>query len=501
MKKRILSLLCAAVLLIGLSMPALAYTPQEQYKNLNEIAQMIRQYGLGSSTSDDPLQKGLVTFFEQNPGAYEALMASMLSNYDRYTTYVPAGSYETTYPTNASYVGVGVTLEQYGSDLRVAALTEGGSAAKAGVMVGDILHMIGNTSAHGLSMEKASSLLRGEKGTQVSLSINRQGKYHTFLLTRSYIEISNFSSRKLEEGIYYMKLTRFADTASYLKFVFALQEMAEQQSKVLIFDLRGNPGGEVNMALNMINRLIPDKDVNFFSISSRNGNNTKIDTYTSEGIGIRLNKILLLCDKGSASASEIMVSSLGDLGYAETIGETTYGKARGQYHLLFDDNSAVVLTGLQLIPPSSKDYDGVGITPKYTVSNQLKLHPAAECAPVPERFLNITNWSEDTHKLNLALTALGFLKKPAGADMMEFDNATRDALNDFRSYYGIAPQNYLDTATAQKINARLKEFAGQKVLDDTQLQKALELAREYAKQPIQYTVDKLGNIINNKPAS
>lgn len=496
-KKRLLSLVCAFVLLFSLAAPALAYTPQEQYDNLMAIIELIRQVGINSSTDDDPLQRGLLALFEKDPEAYDKLMDAMLGSYDRYSNFVPAGHYEVSYPSSSSYVGVGITLEQYGQEIRIAEVTEGGSAAKAGIMAGDIITTIGGQSAYGMTISDASTLLRGEEGTKVTLGVRRSTGGFTYVLTRSYISISNFSSKSLEDGIYYMKWSRFAEMTAYIEFVFSIQDMVDSRSKVLILDLRGNPGGEVDMALNALNRLIPDADKTFFTITSRDGEDIVYQESHSEGMGPRLNKVIILADGGSASASEIMISSLRDLGYAEVVGETTYGKARGQYHLVFDDGSAVVLTGLELVPPSKQDYDGVGLVPDYAVENTLVPHPASVCDKVPERFLNITNWSEDTYKLNQALAALELLDAGKKKDMYEFDEMTRDALNEFRGFSGLAPQNYLDVQTAQLLNARLAQFAGQQVVQDAQMEKALELARGYAQQPIQYTVDEYGNFTNS----
>ena len=111
-------------------------------------------------------------------------------------------------------MGVGVTLEQYGEDVRIAAVTEGGSAQKAGIQVGDILVSVGGTYVHGMTLEQVSPLLRGEEGTKVTVSVQRATGGHTYVLERSYIQISNFSSQVLEDGIYYMKWTRFAETTS-----------------------------------------------------------------------------------------------------------------------------------------------------------------------------------------------------------------------------------------------------------------------------------------------
>lgn len=496
MKKRLISLFCAVVIAFSLAAPAFAITPEEQYDNLTAIAEYIKKHGINSSLDDDPVRAGLLYLFKNNPKAYDALMDSMLRSYDRYSNFVSAGNYDVSYPTNASYVGIGVTLEQDGAKIKIAAVSEGGSAQKAGVLAGDIIEIVDGKNVQGMTIDEVSPLLRGEAGTKVAVSFNRAGVQISRVLTRMKITIENFESSLLEDGVYYMKIARFAETTSFLKFVVAIREMAAQQTKSLILDLRGNPGGEVDMALNMLNRLIPDANKTFFSIGSRDGGTVEYEHYQTEGIGPRLNKIIILCDNGSASASEIMQSSLVDLGYAEAVGQTTYGKARGQYHLVFDDGSAVVLTGLELRAPGGVDYDTVGLKPKYEVANTSKPHPAAACEKVAERFLNITNNSADTGNLNRALVAMGFLSLDKTDDINDFGTKTRDALNEFRGYYGRAGQNYLDVETAKLINQRLADFALQSVEFDSQLQKALEIAREYTKFPLQYTLDKDGNFTN-----
>ena len=121
----------------------------------------------------------------------------------------------------------------------------------------------------------------------------------------------------------------------------------------------------------------------------------------------------------------------------------------------------------------------MGLTPDYVVENTTAPHPASLCEKVPERFLNITNVSEETYKLNCALVALGLLDGGQKANLYEFDELTRDALNEFRGIHGLAPQNYLDAQTAALLNQQLDQFAGQQVVQDSQMEKALELAREY----------------------
>ena len=124
MKRRILSIICALALCLPMALPARAYTPEEQYENLMAVIELIKQVGINSSPTDDPLKQGLTALFEKDPDSYGDLMDAMLSSYDNYSHFVPEGSYEVSYPSNSSYVGVGLTLEQYGQEIRVAAVTE-----------------------------------------------------------------------------------------------------------------------------------------------------------------------------------------------------------------------------------------------------------------------------------------------------------------------------------------------------------------------------------------
>lgn len=304
----------------------------------------------------------------------------------------------------------------------------------------------------------------------------------------------NFSSHVVEDGIYYMKWARFADTASYIKFVFSLQEMTKNNCRALILDLRGNPGGDLNMAYNVINRLLPDA-VEFFGYCTKQNDHKVYESISSEGIGAALNKIIILSDGGTASAAEVVQVSLCDLEYAVSVGEQTYGKARGQYHLTFPDNSAAVITSVELIAPSTADYEGVGLTPTYEVHNQVVPHPAASCDPVPtDSAMTLGFVGDGVYRLNCALAALGYMSTEQVS--YSFTLPTLAALLSFQQDYRLTVSPMLDAACARSLNNALESYADQTVTYDAQYEKALELAREYAAQPQQYEVDELGNVTN-----
>ena len=415
MKKRIISALLAAVLTLSLAVNAFAATAEEKFESIEALEEFMKQYGISVGSGDEPFYDALLKLLE-NDDFYNQFMNIMVGQYDRYSLFVPAGEYDNYYPSTSSYVGIGVTLEQYGDSVRVSAITEGSPAAEAGFQVGDFIVYVDRKDYTNTTLEQLSSVIRGEEGTKVTVTVKRvvDGKNYfiTKELTRKYIGVPNFTSEVLEDGIFYMDFTRFADTNTYIDFVFALQDMVKSNSRVLILDLRGNPGGEVNMALNVINRLLPEKTT-YFMTRNKIAGEYGMQFYESDGIGVALNKIIILQDGNSASASEIIISSLKGLGYAETVGETTYGKARGQYHVELPDGSVAVVNGIELIAPGMNDYDEVGIAPDHEV------------------------------------------------------------------YNGLEPDEN-----------------GVEVMKDKQLEKALELAREYAKQPQKYTVDQFGNFTN-----
>ena len=495
-KKLLSALLVCLMLLPSLAGAAAEEQPgltaDQRYERMEAIAEFIKIYGIDSSSEDDPVMRALLTMFEDED-LYNLFMESMLGSYDSHSMFIPAGTYDTAFPTTESYVGVGITMQLDGEYAKVTDVTAGGPADEAGVKPGDLLVTANGVTLRGKDLTEVSSLLRGEEGTEVTVVVRRGEAELRFTLVRAQMGTPNFSSYLVEDGVYYMKWARFADTASYIKFVFAIQDMTENNCRSLILDLRGNPGGDLNMAYNVINRLLP-VSVDFFGYCTKQNGERFYQSVASEGIGPALNKIIILSDGGSASAAEVVQASLCDLGYAVSVGEQTYGKARGQYHLTFPDNSAAVITSVELIAPSTPDYEGVGLTPTYEVHNETTRHPAASCDPVPTTDMTFGFVGEGPYLLNRALSALGYLD--AGQVSYSFGFSTLAALIAFQQDYQLAVSPICNVYSAQAINSALENYAGQTVTVDLQYEKALELAREYAAQPQQYTVDVLGNVTN-----
>ena len=228
MKNRIISAFLALVMMASMAVSSLALTADEKLENIKAVEEFMKDYGISVGSGDEPMMDAFKLMLE-NDAFYNQFMHLMISQYDRYSLFVPAGNYEEAYPTNDNYVGIGVTMEQYGNSVRITDVTKGGPADEAGFKVGDLIVYVDRRDYSNTTIAKLANIIRGEEGTKVTVTVKRteNGKdlYITRTLTRKFIEVKNFKSEVLEDGVFYMDLTRFADTQSYIDFVFALQDM------------------------------------------------------------------------------------------------------------------------------------------------------------------------------------------------------------------------------------------------------------------------------------
>jgi len=492
MKKKLLPLLLLPALLLSLCLPAHAASAEALILKMNNILDLIEQVALeyDPAVINDDLRAELAHKITEDPTQFDALMDEVLSGLDAHSMYLPAGTYEDAFGTDEGYVGIGITMTQTEAGIRVKEIAPGGPAAATGMQIGDILTSVNGQPLPEGGMDAVADLVRGEAGTSVTVGIRRGTLDMTFTITRAPIEQPTLSGHPLEEDIYYMDLERFKGDELEDEFRYYLLETTRLHSKVLILDLRGNPGGDLNLVTAMINRLLPERAA-YFTIADRNGGNY---TYTTSGHGPRLNQIILLIDGDSASASEVMTAALCDLDYAVSVGETTHGKARGQQHFVYSDGSAAVITTVRLVPPSGTDYEGIGLKPDYAVENRSVRHPAAACRKLDFKYLGQGDRSWQTAALQDALRAIGYLD--AGCTEDCFGPQTLDALNRFRADCGLAPKTYLNAESVNRINACLDALSQLTIPADTQLDAALELARRAAKAPLQYTADKYGQFDN-----
>jgi carboxyl-terminal processing protease len=287
----------------------------------------------------------------------EEAVERLLQQLDPHSSYIPADQLETVEEQmGGSFVGIGIEFMMIEDTLNVIAPLAGGPASLAGMMAGDKITGIDDSivAGKGLLARDVIRMMRGEKGSRVVLQVLR-GKAPVFKvpLTRDVIPMNSLdASFMLGSQIGYIKLNRFSAT-THDEFMKALETMhTKYDMQHLVLDLRQNPGGYLQQAVNMLNQLFPVKSTPLVYTEGRAVSRTD---YQSTGrILFPLKEIVVLIDEGSASASEIMAGALQDQDRALIIGRRSFGKGLVQEQYEFRDGSALRLTVARYFTPSGR---------------------------------------------------------------------------------------------------------------------------------------------------
>jgi carboxyl-terminal processing protease len=256
--------------------------------------------------------------------------------------------------------GIGAEVSKKDNQIILTPL-EGSPAQKAGVLAGDVLIKINAEDAQGLSVEEAVQRIRGPAGTEVKLTLLRDDNPHAIeiTITRNVIEIPSVSWKMLEKNIAHLKISRFGDDTE-TALAKAIGEIISKGAKGVILDLRNNPGGLLDAGINVANMFLEQGKV-IVSEVDKAGNKT---VFKAEKVPKLADlPLVVLVNKGSASASEIVAGALKDNGRARLVGETTFGKGSVQEISRFKDDSSLRITVAKWLTPGGKSIDNEGLTP------------------------------------------------------------------------------------------------------------------------------------------
>jgi carboxyl-terminal processing protease len=269
--------------------------------------------------------------------------------------------------TEGQFGGIGVMVSVREKDLTVVAPMEGSPGGKAGLRSGDRIVEIEGQITRQMSLEDAIHLLKGEPGTNVTITIFRPStkKRQELTIERAVIKVPSVKyGRVLEKGIGYVRITQFNEpTADELKK--ELKSLAGQGVESLIIDVRNNPGGLLNSAVDICSLFLPPKRMVVFTQGRRPSQ--KQTFLTVKGPHYTKLKIVILVNGGSASAAEILAGCLQDWGRAILVGEKTFGKGSVQNIIDLPDGSALRLTTAKYYTPSERIIHEKGIEPDVKV--------------------------------------------------------------------------------------------------------------------------------------
>ncbi|MGB9661761.1 MAG: S41 family peptidase [Moorellaceae bacterium] len=362
-------LIFCALVTVGLGAAAVAYYPRME--QILRVYTLIRYQALNPVPVDKLLEGAI-------KGMVEALD-------DPYSSFLPPQVYRRLEEhVQGSYGGVGllITMEEKEKRPVVVSPFKGTPAQRAGIKSGDYILAIDQRDTAGMDLETAASLMQGEPGTTVELTVLRPGEKEPRRITllRETIKIPSVDGQMLAgyPGMGYINLSMFNEQTGR-DLGRLLEELRAQGLKGLVLDLRNNPGGSLQAAVEVASYFVPKGPVVYIVDQKRsealeaNGKNLKIP-------------LVVLVNQGSASAAEIVAGAIQDTGSGVLVGETTFGKGVVQTIFPLSGGAAVKLTTHKYLTPAKRDIDKTGITPDY----QVKLNPQVEQevlahSPDPER--------------------------------------------------------------------------------------------------------------------
>ena len=284
---------------------------------------------------------------------------------DKHSTYLNAKRFEELKNhTDAAFGGIGVVMGYRENKVVILSVMEGTPSEAAGLLPEDEIYLVEGAPASELTFEEVAMKIRGEVGTQVTLTVRRYedkaaGKYDDkeIKITRDLIHVKTAEGQMLEDGIGYLRIASFGSSTDK-EFKEALAKLKSENMKGLIIDLRLNHGGLLTTCVEIAKEIVPKGPI--VSIVYRDGSK---EEFTS---GLEKNDLpmVVLIDGDSASASEILAGALQDTGAATVVGVTSYGKGSVQsIRQLPGTDDGLKLTVAKYFTPSGRSIDGVGITP------------------------------------------------------------------------------------------------------------------------------------------
>jgi carboxyl-terminal processing protease len=311
---------------------------------------------------DDVKTKDLLT------GAIKGMLAA-LDPHSGYMT--PEAFKDFQVETKGEFGGLGIQIGVKDNVLTVIAPIEDTPAFKAGLKSGDKILKIADESTKNMAINDAVSKMRGPKGKSITLSILREGwtQPKDIVIVRDIIKIKSVKSKMLKDDIGYVKLTQFQEMSAD-DLSKALKALKEKGMKSIILDLRNDPGGLLNIAVDVAGQFLPPKKLVVY-IKGRSGDKVEYFTDGSMTAYTELPMVVLV-NQGSASASEIVAGALKDWNRAVLIGVQTFGKGSVQTLIPLSDGSGLRLTTAKYYTPSGVSIQNVGITPDITVKLEAK---------------------------------------------------------------------------------------------------------------------------------
>ena len=417
-----------------------------------------------------------IAALKEHPELLESLINAAADQFDKYTDYyTPEEMQSFTSSLNEEYVGIGVSIHRVSGAVEIESVFVGGPADTAGLKAGDKIIKVGEQDVTNCTVNELVSLVRGEAGTTVQLTVARGEETITAAVTRAAVNERSVSYNVMDNGIGYMRISVFnGKTASEVAEADAF--FRGKNIKKLVIDLRNNPGGDLLAVVNSLGFFVPqgktvvsveykDSDKNY---SMRSVGDVKTPYY----------QLSVLINESSASGAELFAGNIRDYKLGKLVGVTSYGKGTVQEFMRLRSTVSqpmgqIKLTVAEYVLPGGDKVNKVGIKPDYWVANHKELLKTQDMADMEFG----ADYGEGTSgsgvlAVKQRLNAMGYF---VGEVNDQYDRELTLAVKQFQEAAGLPVNGVMDMDTQTMFANVVREV---RVLVDDQLEEAVKLLKQ-----------------------
>lgn len=323
--------------------------------------------GIGSRDRDSVVDSAINLLTENAPSEISrqaleraAIEGALKASGDQWANYFPSSAIDKLEERNSNILtGIGVTLKKARSGaIEIVKVISGTTAEKAGLLAGDQILEVNQTDVQGASLATVGALIRGEIGRELQLRVLRNSEKIEFSVATERVNLNTVEGSQIDNGVAYLAITNFASgTADEAKS--AISSLDSRNGVIL--DLRNNPGGQIQEAVNVAEIFIGNGLITSYKVSGEER------VFNARNRNPILSPIVVMINRGTSSAAELLAAAIQDRNRGVVIGERSYGKGSVQDFVTLKDGSKIELTVALYLTPSGRTIEGVGVTPDLVV--------------------------------------------------------------------------------------------------------------------------------------
>lgn len=380
---------------------------------------------------------------------------------DKYTSYMNASEMTALQQsTDGEFEGIGVEIEPFNDYIRIVSPIDNSPAFKGGLQTGDLITAVNGEDIQGKSTAEVAKKVRGKKGTPVTLTIQRSGSAFDITIIRDTIPVISVSGT-MNGTVGVIRISSFAKN-TYDELVETIKKLRAQGAKSFAIDVRSNPGGLLDSVEKIVNIFVENNQV-MFKMQDRTNGVVEYKSSSKLGDFKVTEPLVVLTDKGSASAAEIFAAAMKELNRGIVIGQTTFGKGTAQTIQDLTNTTGLKVTYSKWLTPRGNWVHDKGLEPDIAIS----LPEYANYAYVNDQLLiQIGEQSDSVLNAQKILNVLGYQTALTGV----YDDDMQAAVRRFNATNQIAGET-LNAQTAQKMNQLLRDKV---VTEDNVLKEALQ---------------------------